>query len=52
MKWVLSGIQGKQLSKLFFLPSEKGCTLKGKNLLPEGANSFFSEQTWEQSLSF
>ena len=26
--------------KLFCLPSEKGPSLKGKNLLPLGANSF------------
>ena len=32
-------------SKLFLLPSEKRYTLKGKNLLPLGANSFLSEQT-------
>ena len=32
--------EGKLLSKLFYLPSEKGSTLKGKNLLPVGANSF------------
>ena len=31
------------LSKLFFFPSGKGSTLKGKNLLPAGANSFLSE---------
>ena len=28
------------LAKLFLLPSEKGSSLKGKNLLPRGANSF------------
>ena len=28
------------LTKLILLPSEKGSTLKGKNLLPKGANSF------------
>ena len=26
-------------------PSEKGSTLKGKNLFPRGANSFLLEQT-------
>ena len=26
--------------KMFLLPSKKGSTLKGKNLLPAGANSF------------
>ena len=30
-------------SKLFCIPSEKGSTLKGKNLLPMGANSFLLE---------
>ena len=35
----------KTLSKQFYLPSEKGSTLKGKNLLPLGANSFLLEQT-------
>ena len=40
------------LSKLFCLLFEKGSTLKGKNLLPMGANSFllewtsFSEGAW------
>ena len=29
----------------FFIPSEKGSTLKGKNLLPLGANSFLLGQT-------
>ena len=32
------------LSKFFWLPSEKGSTLKGKSLLPMGANSFLLEQ--------
>ena len=35
--------QGRQLLQkkyYFLLPSEKGSTLKGKNLLPVGANSF------------
>ena len=32
------------LSKFFWLPSEKGSTPKGKNLLPMGANSFLLEQ--------
>ena len=31
------------LSKLLSLPSEKGSSLKGKNLLPLGANSFLLE---------
>ena len=39
----LSGVA--TLSKLFCLPSEKGSTLKGKNLLPLGANSFLLEYT-------
>ena len=30
-------------SKLFLSPYEKGSTLKGKNLLPVGENSFFFE---------
>ena len=30
----------KTLSALFCLPPEKGSNLKGKNLLPLGANSF------------
>ena len=30
-------------SKLFCFPCEKGSTLKGKNLLPPGANSFLLE---------
>ena len=33
----------KTLSDLFYLPSEKGSTLKGKNFLPLGENSFFLE---------
>ena len=34
-------LSGKStLSKLFYLPSEKGFTLKGKNLFPAAANSF------------
>ena len=33
------------LAILFLLLSEKGSTLKGKNLLPLGANSFLLEQT-------
>ena len=32
-------------SELYRLPSEKGSTLKGKNFLPWGANSFLLEQT-------
>ena len=32
------------LSNLFYFPSEKGSSLKGKNLLPLGANSFLLEQ--------
>ena len=36
-------VQGKQLSKLIFLPSEKVSTLKGKNWLPLGAISFLLE---------
>ena len=33
------------LSKLFLSPSGKGSTLKGKNFLPVGANSFLLEST-------
>ena len=33
------------LSKLYCLLSENGSILKGKNLLPLGANSFFLELT-------
>ena len=33
------------LSKLILLPSEKGSSLKGKNLLPLGANSILLEKT-------
>ena len=32
------------LSKLICFPSEKGSSLKGKTLLPRGANSFFLEK--------
>ena len=42
--------QGRLLLELFSLPSEKGCTLKGKNLLPRGANSFLLEYTPLQKL--
>ena len=35
------------LSKLFYLPSEKGSTLKGQNLFLLGANLFVLEQTWK-----
>ena len=31
---------GTTLSKLFLFPSEKGCTLKGKSLLPLGSKLF------------
>ena len=33
-------IQEGSFSKWFYLPSEMGSTLKEKNLLPMGANSF------------
>ena len=36
-------ISGEITVKMFCFPSEKGSTLKGKNLLPRGANSFLSE---------
>ena len=36
-------LQGGDSIKMILLPSEKGYTLKGKNLLPWGANSFLSE---------
>ena len=35
--------EGNSVAKLFSFPSEKGSTLKGKNLLPVGANSFLIE---------
>ena len=39
--------------KIIFLPSEKGSTQKGKNLLPNGANSFLLEQTpFREGLAF
>ena len=37
--------QGRQLLKLLLLPSERESTLKEKNLLPLGANSFLLELT-------
>ena len=38
--------------KLFCLPSKKGSTLKGKTLLPFGANSFLLEQiTFQKGLA-
>ena len=37
-KWI--NFQGRQLSLNCLPPSEKRSTLKGKNLLPAGANSF------------
>ena len=37
------------LSNCFSLPSEKGSNLKGKNLLPLGANSFLSKETLFQN---
>ena len=40
---VLGGGVQATLSKLFSLPSEKGSTLKGKNLFPFGTNSFLLE---------
>ena len=33
-----------QLLSDYFAPSEKGSTLKRKNLLPRGATAFFKEQ--------
>ena len=36
-------LKGYNLTIIFFLPSEKRSTLKGKNLLPMGANSFLLE---------
>ena len=39
---IISWITGS----LFGLPFEKGCTLKEKNLLPFGANSFLLEFTF------
>ena len=37
-------VRGATLSKSFCFPSEKGSTLKGKNLLPLGANSLLLEE--------
>ena len=34
-------LQEATFQNCFCLPSEKGPTLKGKHLLPQGANSFF-----------
>ena len=41
-----------RLSKLILSPSEKEFTLKEKNLLPLGANSFLSELTPFQNESW
>ena len=42
--WRTDTLKGEAtLSKLLCLTSEKGSTLKGKNLLPQGANSFLLE---------
>ena len=38
-------IREATLSNCFCLPSEMGSTLKGKNLLPLGPDSFLLEQT-------
>ena len=44
--WELIQFQGRQLYwNWLYLPSEMGSTLKGKNLLPMGANSFLLEKT-------
>ena len=40
---VWGGGGGANLSKDFCVPSEKGFTLNGKNLLPVGETSFLSE---------
>ena len=46
MVWPIFKGHGRQLCQNYFcVPYEKGSTLDGKNLLPEGANSFLSEQT-------
>ena len=36
---------GATLSKVFYNPTVEGSTLKGKNLLLKGANSFLLEKT-------
>ena len=38
------------LSVLFCLPSEKGSSLKEKNLLPPGANSFLLNKTFSKGV--
>ena len=47
--YAFRGAGESTMSKLFFPPSENGSengsTLKGKNLLPKGANSYLLEQT-------
>ena len=42
-EWLLS--EETTFVKFVYLPSENGSTLKGKNLLPRGANSFLLEYT-------
>ena len=42
---VLRAMDAHSRDYCFWLPSEKGCTLKGKNLLPRGENSFLLEYT-------
>ena len=39
----LETLSGEEIINNFCFPSEKGSTLKGKNLLPFGANSFCLE---------
>ena len=36
-------LSGETTIRIDFSPTEKGSTLKGKNLLPVGANSFLLE---------
>ena len=42
--------KGSNSFKIVFLPSGKGSSIKGKNLLPVGANSFLLEKTPFQKL--
>ena len=41
----MDSFKGDNSIKIVLLPSIKGSTLKGKNLLPRGANSFLLEET-------
>ena len=43
--WEMNTLSREETVKIVLVPSEKGPTLKGKNLLPSGANSFLLKQT-------